>query len=134
MIELDTTTQAYRDKFDHLKEPPTHAYLNYRGCSYLPGHVIDLHLNYVFGLIVDGVFSVLPMCGTQDFHLPDPNRVPMDTSDKLLNTLYGAGLAPHPSDATKTIAVPHKKEGDHKITDIDLIMSSVIPTLKGTVV
>jgi hypothetical protein len=79
-----------------------------------------------------------------------PNQFAAPVSVRLtsdVNTLYsipgiaeayanliGAGIAPDPTDPTKSVSVPNKAAGDFKQKDIDVICAALIPELKGTVV
>lgn len=136
MIKLSATAQA---RFSDLKSPPTHASLVSRLIQNGPSSshdVVGLTLNYWLGTLdAAGAFvpdSTLPTIVMQ---IPTPATIAsigMQTITLLLTALFGAGIAPNPTNALLTVNVPGKVAGDHKIVDVDLIAAYVEPALAGT--
>ena len=137
MIVLSSSARA---KFAYLSAPPTHAAVASRLLMYQEGTfaVIGVTLNYWFGTLDGGgAFVINANAGTHVFKIPDPNfsvTIPAAIVTLVLTNLFGAGIAPSPTDPTVSVVVPNKKAGDHKLIDIDAVAAFLDLALAGTVV
>ncbi|GAC1307199.1 MAG: hypothetical protein NVSMB19_19820 [Vulcanimicrobiaceae bacterium] len=131
---------AARANFSYLASPPTHAAVSSRLLMYQQGSlaVVGITLNYWFGsLDTSGAFVVNPNTGTHVFTIPNPNlsgTIPASIITLVLTNLFGAGIAPSPTNPTVSVAVAGKLAGDHKIVDVDAIAAYLDPALAGVVV
>ena len=137
MIMLNAASVA---KFAYLASVPTHAAVSSRTILTKPGSfgINGLNINYWFGTLdAGGAFIVNVNTGTHVFQIPDPRLVvAIDPAilSLVLGILFGAGIAPSPTDPTVVVLVPGKKAGDHKIVDIDAVAAFLDANLAGTVV
>ena len=138
MIKLSTAAQA---RFSNLKVPPTHAVLASQTTQH--GHdtaydVVGLTLAYWFGsLDANGRFVPDPTLGTVVVQVPTPETIAKFTRagiTTVLAGLYGAGVAPNPTDVTTTMAVPTKHRNDFKMQDLHRVAMHFEPFLDGTIV